>query len=180
MRPIPTATLPRAARAQPAGSWLSAAAALGSLIFSLHNMVSDPATLVAWSWTGYANGKPKGPLPHLHGSYTLMSQCLGLMLPLVLSDPTILLHPIWLLVGSISTYVLYAYRDWLGYSGGLVFAFWLTSITPVVIQRAGMVGNVGKTYFTTWLVTCLLNLASIFTVAYALFLVVLTSESGRT
>ncbi|KAF8659047.1 hypothetical protein AX16_001920 [Volvariella volvacea WC 439] len=152
--------------------WLSAAIPLGSLIFTLHNMVSESSTLVAWSWTGYTNGKPNGPVPHLHSSLTLVMQCLGLILPILLSTgesnaTNPLSHPLWFAVGSTATYALYKYRNWEGYISGLVFAFFIMSITPLVFQRAAATGQLAKTYTTAWLITCLLNLASIFTVAYA-------------
>jgi len=61
-------------------SWLSPALALGSLIFTIHNLLADSSTLIAWSWTGYEDGVPRGPVPHLHGGLTIVVQCLGLAL----------------------------------------------------------------------------------------------------
>lgn len=156
----------------PIHTWLTAAIPLGSLIFCLHNLVSDPSTLIAWSWTGYKNGMPKGPVPHLHGSLTLIVQCLGLLLPIALSSsPTrtssLLTHPLWLAFGAASSYVMYAYKDWAGYAGGLGVAFFLMSIVPGVLQRAAQTGRPAQTYGTAFGVYCVLNLASIFTVAYA-------------
>src|SRR5882762_10264351 len=58
--------------------WLTSAVPLGSLIFSLHCLLSDSSTLIAWSWTGYANRRPQGPQPNLHGSVTLIAQSVGL------------------------------------------------------------------------------------------------------
>lgn len=163
----------------PSEGWLSAAIPLGSLIFCLHNMLADSSTLIAWSWTGYQNGVPKGPLPHLHGSLTLIAQCVGLLLPVVLSTSAadssasassatdLLAHPVWLLCGAASSFVMYKYRDWTGYAGGLGTAVFLMSITPLVLQRAATTQKIGRTYFVAFLVYCVLNLASIFTVAYA-------------
>lgn len=67
---------------------------------------------------------------------------------------------------------MYRHRDWAGYVGGLNLALFLMSITPLVFHRAaaaalGGTGKIGRVYFTALLVYCLLNLASIFTVAYA-------------
>ncbi|KAF9466466.1 Frag1/DRAM/Sfk1 family-domain-containing protein [Collybia nuda] len=158
--------------------WLSAAIPLGSLIFCLHNMLADSSTIIAWSWTGYQNSLPKGPVPHLHGSLTLIAQCIGLLLPVILSTNTsdsslptpaagLLAHPLWLLCGTVSSFIMYKYRDWTGYTGGLGVAVFLMSIIPLVLQRAAATQKVGRTYFVAFLVYCLLNLASIFTVAYA-------------
>lgn len=152
---------------RPSGPWFPASIALGSLLFTMHNMLSDSSTLVAWSWTGYANGRPKGPLPHLHGFFTLLAQCIGLLLPLILSDSSILFSPVWFVVGCAGAFILYTCRDWVGYAGAIVFAVFLTSITPLLFQKAASVGNIPKTYFVAWVVACLFNLASIFTVAYA-------------
>lgn len=164
-----------ASNAKPSSNhWLTAAIPLGSLVFTLHNMISDSSTLIAWSWTGYTNGKPNGPLPHLHGSFTLLAQCLGLLIPISLSsygdagvDGNILAHPLWFLVGCGSSFVVYQYRNWVGYSGGLALAVFLMSITPLVMQRATLTGKVARTYTTAFFVAIVLNLASIFTVAYA-------------
>jgi hypothetical protein len=164
--------------------WLTASLPLGALIFTLHNHLADASTLISWSWTGYENRMPKGPVPHLHGAITLVVQCAGLLVPVVLAsfsslsesaqwnsdmNMEILAHPVWLAFGAASTWVMYAYKDWTGYAGGLGLAFWAMSITPMVFQRtrALAAGKVVRTYTTAFLVYCLFVLASLFTVAYA-------------
>ena len=168
--------------AQRHGRWLTASISLGALLFTLHNHLADASTLIAWSWTGYENRAPKGPLPHVHGALTLVVQSAGLLLPVVLASfstssaeytndsvTEILEHPAWLAFGAASTWVMYTYKNWAGYVGGLGLAFWTMSITPMVFQRtrALAVGKVARTYTTAFLVYCLLALASLFTVAYA-------------
>jgi len=87
-------------------------------------------------------------------------------------------HPIWFLFGSASAYVLYSYRDWTGYFGGLCVSIFLTSVIPLVFNSVAKsaVGTnsngdhevaIAKTYTTALGVYCVLNLMSIFTVAYA-------------
>ncbi|TFK40056.1 Frag1/DRAM/Sfk1 family-domain-containing protein [Crucibulum laeve] len=159
--------------------WITASLSLGSLLFSLHNLLSEPSTLIAWSWTGYENGRPRGPVPHIHGSLTLVLQSLGLLLPIILSSPfpssstykrlsfNPLASPLWFIYGSASAYAMYTYRNWPGYAGGLAHAMFLMSITPLVFQRAAAAGKVARTYGVAFLVYCLFNLASIFTAAYA-------------
>ncbi|KAJ7219905.1 Frag1/DRAM/Sfk1 family-domain-containing protein [Mycena pura] len=155
--------------------WLSAAIPLGSLIFTLHSLLSDPGTLIAWSWTGYLNSQPQGPLPHLHGSLTIIAQSIGLLLAFALisrSSIDVLAHPFWFAYGSVATAVLYSSRNWYGYIGGLNLAIFVTSIIPVVLKRASTAAgsegkHTGRVYFTAMLVYCLLGLASIWTVAYA-------------
>lgn len=173
-----TATSPpteKTKSAEPATSFpfLTASLPLGSLIFTLHSLLSDPSTLIAWSWTGYSDARPRGPLPHVHGSLTLVTQCAGFLLALgVLSSPNqgLFGHPLWFLYGAASTYGMYTYKDWLGYLGGLNMALFTMSIIPVVLHRSAVAArttSVGKVYSTAMLVYCLLGLANIWTVAYA-------------
>ncbi|KAF9039713.1 hypothetical protein BDZ89DRAFT_1060854 [Hymenopellis radicata] len=121
-------------------SVLSAALPLGSLLFVLHNLFSDPSSIIAWSWTGYEDGKPRGPLPHLHGFLTLLFQAFGLLL------------------------------EWAGYLGGLGYALFAMSLLPRVVRNATLAAttrSVATVYGTAMLVYVLLSLASVWTVAYA-------------
>lgn len=153
------------------GSWLAASVSLGSLLFTLHCLLEDSGTVIAWSWTGYPIN---GPVPHLHGSLTHVAQALGLLLPLLLSSwsPSgvdALLHPLWFAYGAASAYVMYAYRNWLGYAGGASFAVFLTSVFPAVLcSTAGAAtGRVARTLGLAWLLVCVLVVGNVFTVAYA-------------
>jgi len=87
---------------------------------------------------------------------------------------TIVSHPGFYAFGAASTYVLYKYKNWLGYIGGLGIAFFLTCATPLVFHQIVLVTNndqtrrnLGRTLGTAFLIYCLMILASIFTVAYA-------------
>lgn len=77
----------------------------------------------------------------------------------------------WYMFGAGSTYVMYTYRNWLGYSGGFGVAMWLMSIFPVVFEsaaeeiRAGK--SVAKIYAAAMFFYCVMHVASVFTVAYA-------------
>lgn len=181
-KPTKTATLGKLSTSSHQ-HWLTAALPLGALIFTLHNHLADASTLISWSWTGYENRVPKGPVPHLHGAITLVVQCVGLLVPVVLTsfsstnftqqdnvtDMRMLAHPAWVAFGAASAWVMYAYKDWTGYAGGLGLAFWAMSITPMVFQRTRDLaqGKVVRTYTAALLVYCLFVLASLFTVAYA-------------
>ncbi|KAF9036160.1 Frag1/DRAM/Sfk1 family-domain-containing protein [Panaeolus papilionaceus] len=163
---------------------------LGSLLFCLHNHLSEPSTLIAWSWTGYTNRSPNGPVPHIHGSFTVGAMSLGLLLGLLYTiksaseatgknKTSSLPSLLWFHFGAASSYVMYRCRDWLGYTGGLGVAIFLMSVIPLVFKTAanGSVyknASTGQTvyviegvYTTAFVVYCLLNLASIFTAAYA-------------
>ena len=151
--------------------WFFPAVSLGSLIFSLHCFLSDSSTLIAWSWSGYENRLPRGPQPNLHGALTLISQCLGLLVPISLGSRhrDILGHPAWFMYGALSSFIMYRYKGWLGYGGGLNFTIFLMSIIPQVFEGAAVYskGIVARMYFTVFLTTCLLDLANVWTVAYA-------------
>ncbi|TFY72042.1 hypothetical protein EVG20_g957 [Dentipellis fragilis] len=154
--------------------WLASALALGALVFSLHERLTDPSTLIVWSWTGYPL---TGPDPHVHAPLTLLAQSVGVLLalyflPTPASPPktNFLAHPVWYAIGSGSAYVLYAYRDWAGYAGSLVHAVFLMSIAPHVINNAGAAARArgaARVFTAAWLVWIILLFTSTFTVAYA-------------
>ncbi|TBU27075.1 Frag1/DRAM/Sfk1 family-domain-containing protein [Dichomitus squalens] len=155
----------------PQTHWFPGAIFLGSFIFSLHSLLGDPSTLIAWSWTGYPI---TGPIPSQHGSLTHLAQVLGLGLAAFLagsaSTSDVLAHPLYLALGSASAYVMYTYKDWTGYAGGLGVAAFLMSLVPTVWARAraaALDGGVAKTAAVAWLVVCFFDVASVFTVAYA-------------
>ncbi|KAI0788033.1 Frag1/DRAM/Sfk1 family-domain-containing protein [Fomes fomentarius] len=150
--------------------WLPASIALGGLLFSLHSLVSDPSTLIAWSWTGYP---VKGPVPNQHGSLTHVAQAVGLALAILSARYPIiadaLAQPLFAF-GAASAYVLYAYKDWTGYAGGQGVSVFLMAAVPVVwarVKDATQVGGVAKVATVAWLVVCVFDVLSTFTVAYA-------------
>lgn len=144
-------------------SALLSALSLGSLIFSLHCFLTDSATLVAWSWTGYPI---VGPIPHVHSVLTTLVQASGIILMLVV-PPHFLRHPLWFAFGASGAFVMYTYKDWLGYLGGLGFALFLTSSIPQIMADAAKGSSVAKTYTLAFLTTIILYLANVWTVAYA-------------
>jgi hypothetical protein len=99
--------------------------------------------------------------------------------------------PAWWGIGCAGAYGMYKERNWEGYSASLVLAFFLASIAPVILKNAAEVAggpypgiddakegndegeqakrakNVARVYASAYFVYILLNLASIFTVAYA-------------
>ncbi|KXN85854.1 Protein cwh43 [Leucoagaricus sp. SymC.cos] len=144
--------------------WLSPALALGTLIFSIHNLLADSSTLITWSWSGYENGVSRGPLPHVHGALTLIVH--------PVTDVNIIRslisHPGFCAFGATSTYVLYEFENWFGYIGGLGVALFMMCIIPYVFEQVSAARlYAGRMLGTAFVVYCLLNLASIFTVAYA-------------
>lgn len=153
-------------------NWIASSIALGSLFFTLHCMFTDSSTIVAWSWTGYQDGQPRGPLPHLHGSITLFAQSLGLIIPVVLptsASSAFLAHPLWFAYGCVSAFVMYRFRDWTGFLGGLSFAMFCMSILPSVLSQSSIWqgDRVGRRHFVAFFVAILFYLANVWTVAYA-------------
>ncbi|KAG1882105.1 Frag1/DRAM/Sfk1 family-domain-containing protein [Suillus subluteus] len=146
--------------------WLAGSIALGSMIFTLHCFFIDPSTIIAWSWTGYKNSQPKGPLPHLHGSLTLIAQAIGLAAPTILPAYWFT-SPLWFSYGCASAFVMYCFRDWTGFVGGLNLAVFVMSLLPTIIQQSAQPTKAGRTYFTAFFVTILFYLADVWTVAYA-------------
>ena len=158
-----------------AGPWLPSALALGALLYALHERLTDPSTLVAWSWTGYPL---TGPHPHAHAPLTLVAQALGVALALSASSPrpaSFLAHPAWCMLGMVSACVLYARKDWAGYLGALAHAVFLVSIAPQVLRAAGAAargaGDTGRrtarVFVTAWATWVVLLFSGTFTVAYA-------------
>lgn len=153
-------------------NWIASSIALGSLFFTLHCMFTDSSTIIAWSWTGYQDGQPRGPLPHLHGSITLFAQSLGLIIPAVLpasASSALLSHPLWFAYGCTSAFIMYHFRDWTGFLGGLNFAVFCMSVLPAILsQSSAWKGDkVGRRHFVAFFVAILFYLANMWTVAYA-------------
>lgn len=163
--------------------WLLPSIALGSLIYSLHERLSDPSSLVAWSWSGFPI---RGPHPHVHAPLTILAQVLGALLALALSPPNsptsapalpstrgfsnIATHPLILGIGVFSTYLLHTRTGWVGYTGGLLHATFLTLITPPLLQNAGSAARAcgaGRVFGTAWAVWVVFVFVGTFTVAYA-------------
>ncbi|KAH9068217.1 Frag1/DRAM/Sfk1 family-domain-containing protein [Lactarius deliciosus] len=160
--------------------WLFSSIALGALMCSLHERLSDPSTLLAWSWSGFPTA---GPHPHIHAPLTLLVQVLATLLALALSPPSpptgsctssglkkVPTHPLTFVIGVLSTYLLHTRTGWIGYASGLVHAAFLTVITPLVLQNAGAAARsrgAGRVFGLAWAVWTVFLFVSTFTVAYA-------------
>ncbi|KAL1721577.1 Frag1/DRAM/Sfk1 family-domain-containing protein [Schizophyllum commune] len=178
--PPPT---PRTAET-PKVHWVFGALPFGALTFILHAYLTEPGTLAAWAWTGWNDYKPSGPLPH-HAVLTLLAMAIGAALAVSsLRDDgsdtsantqhltqnliaSLLTHPIWHILGSVVSLIMYRYRGWTGYAGSLAAALYWTSLVPSVISRAAATGKPGRTLGLAMFVYILFILASVWTVAYA-------------
>jgi integral membrane sensor domain MASE1 len=163
----------RARRTEP---WVLPSLALGSLIMTFHQLLSDGGSLIARSWTGYPI---TGPVPARHGALTLLAQSVGVMISLAyafISDkgdrlPLLSLsNPAWAMVGATGAYYMHTHKDWPGYLGGLTLAVVLMSIAPLVIQRAARAGKArgsARVFGLAWLTVSILDFLDTLTVAYA-------------
>ncbi|KAH8831369.1 Frag1/DRAM/Sfk1 family-domain-containing protein [Flagelloscypha sp. PMI_526] len=140
--------------------------ALGSILFILHSLFSNPETTIAWSWTGYTNGLPNGPEPIRHGCLTILAQCVGVLLAVGLPEGVIRSQTSFA-AGCAATYALYAHRGWVGYAGGLALACWSMAVFPLVLKDLGGLKDIGRTLFNGFGVYVVFIVASTFTVAYA-------------
>ncbi|KAG5637424.1 hypothetical protein H0H81_004631 [Sphagnurus paluster] len=157
--------------------WLFTSLPFGALLFTIHNLLGDGSTLVAWSWTGYENSVPRGPVPHIHGALTLIAQCLGLALPVLLSTSksqsyskplSLLAHPAFFAPGALAMYAVYTYRGWTGYVPGLGLAAWLMALLPSVLAHtAAAAENAPTVFLGAYAVYCVFTVVSLLTVAYA-------------
>ncbi|ELU40188.1 hypothetical protein AG1IA_05785 [Rhizoctonia solani AG-1 IA] len=139
-------------------TWMSSVG-LGGTIFALYSLFADSGTIVAWSWTGYP---AKGPIPGvISGSVTISVLCAGLALASSSSASRVVNHPAWLSIGAGACFIMYQYRDWVGYAGGLVYGLFLMSIFPKMLQESAFRGS-AWVYYLMWLTIVALILADVF------------------
>ncbi|CAE6515195.1 unnamed protein product [Rhizoctonia solani] len=141
-------------------TWMSGLG-LGGTIFALYSLFADSGTIVAWTWTGYP---AKGPIPGvMSGAVTISALCAGLALA---TASRVVNHPAWMSVGTGACFVMYQYRDWVGYTGGLVYGLFLMSIFPKMLQESAFRGS-ALVYYLMWLTAIGLLLADVWATAYA-------------
>ncbi|KZV62680.1 hypothetical protein PENSPDRAFT_657945 [Peniophora sp. CONT] len=191
--PTPTSSPQTHLRSEP---WLTPTLALGAALYGLHERLSDPATLVAWSWAGFA-GASTGPHPHTHAGLMFVACALGCALSALFSSeysfikrrgaeketdmdgeyalthalPNLLSHPLFFLATAVpSSYLLIYTSRWPAYIGGLLQVVFLGASFPLVLAnaaRAARARGAARVFGGAWVVWVLLLFAGTFTVAYA-------------
>jgi hypothetical protein len=136
------------------------AVGLGSLLFSLHAMLTDSSTMITWLWEGYPIS---GPVPVPHGAITIVTALIGTYLGL--TTPQIN-SPLFISLGCFSAMVLYILRGWIGYVGVLGYTLFLTTSVPIYLNEAAKF-QPGKLFPLVGLVNIVLLLAHVWIVAYA-------------
>lgn len=137
-------------------------AGFGGLLFLLHSLLTDSSTIISWVWDGYPI---KGPIPVPHGAVSLTVTALGIYFGLA-SSRTTLANIKYYFLGIFGFVLLYSFHGWLGYLGGLIFSFYLISVTPILLENVSRF-NPGVSFPIAFLFHIIFMLSSVWTVAYA-------------
>ncbi|GES58313.1 calcofluor white hypersensitive protein precursor [Aspergillus terreus] len=113
------------------GSPILAALGVGGLVFAMHSMLSDSSTMISWVWDGYP---VRGPIAVPHGAYTIFVMGAGLVYGLFYPAAA----GSWTAfgIGSIGAAMVTCYSHWTGFYGGLILAFYLLAVAPVLLFSA--------------------------------------------
>lgn len=113
------------------GSPVLAGLGLGGLMFAMHSMLSDSSTMIAWVWEGYP---VRGPIAVPHGALTIFAMGAGLVYGMYYPG----VAGSWTAfgIGSVGAAFVTCFSHWTGFYGGLILAFYLLAITPVLISSA--------------------------------------------
>lgn len=142
------------------GSRSASAAGFGALFFLIHWLFTDSGTSIAWTWSGYPI---RGPTAMPHGIYIIAQLSAGV---LASSSPTFPTAWPMLVISLVGAILLYAVPGWTGFQGGSALAFFSAATFPSFVNAA-VRHTPGSTFFLAMLVYAVLELASVWTVAYA-------------
>ena len=145
----------------PSGSILPLAVGLGSFVFSLLAMLTDTSVIILWTWDGYPIN---GPVPVPYGLVTLSVMCAGIYSGFhsFKSYKTITI------LGVVGAFLLYSFHGWVGYFGGMLYAFWLCYIAPMFFQQLALQGErLVRVVFTALIFAVIFSLMHVWVVAYA-------------
>lgn len=148
--------------ASPGGSFLLAAVGLGAYFNLLKVFLSDSSTLVFWTWEGYPIRGPTAPI----GGLLHFAAFIGGLVASLKFSPAALSSVFYAPLVIVSSYLLTAYNNWVGFAGALGLTFYLASIGPCICHSV-LGYNVTALFFVAFLVSVLLSLAGVWTVAYA-------------
>ncbi|KAH3671832.1 hypothetical protein OGAPHI_000018 [Ogataea philodendri] len=141
-------------------SFLLTSLGFGSLIYSISAMLTDSSTIILWNWEGYPI---RGPIPVPHGAITLITMCAGAFFGLYKPES----YKTVTFSGVLGGAVLYLFNGWVGYVGGLAYAFWLCYVTPLSFQQISKTGKLASIFAVSFLFTVILSLMHVWVVAYA-------------
>ncbi|EAW21589.1 putative integral plasma membrane protein [Aspergillus fischeri NRRL 181] len=143
------------------GPSLLAAFGMGGLLFAMHSLLSDSSTMISWVWEGYP---VRGPIAVPHGVLTIFAMGAGLVYGLFCPRVT----GSWTAfgIGSLGAALLTCYSHWTGFYGGLVLAFYVMAVAPVLVSSAAR-HSPATTFGLGGLVYVFLILFHVWVVAYA-------------
>ncbi|KAJ2162221.1 Protein cwh43 [Coemansia sp. RSA 552] len=139
--------------------WQAAALGFGGLLFLLHSMYSDSAIIGRWSWDGYPS---TGPQPVPWGGLVITALAVGFSVGHRMDLTTGML---WWAVGSVGAGLVTLVSGWTGFSGGLVLAVYLGTVTRGVLSAVAG-SPPGRTLFLGTVWYNILVLGHVWVVAY--------------
>lgn len=104
---------------------------IGGVFFAISSLLTDSSTMIIWVWDGYP---VRGPIPAPHGALTIFAMGAGLVYGVYYPGAA----GSWTAfgIGSIGAAFVTCYSHWTGFYGGLVLAFYILAVTPVMISSA--------------------------------------------
>jgi hypothetical protein len=143
------------------GSSLLSAFAIGGLWFGLHSLLSDTSTMILWVWDGYPI---RGPVSNVHAWYTIAAMTVGVFAGVHKTEAI----TSWkaYAVGCVGAALLTLYSKWLGYTGALIMASYLTAISVPILTSAAK-KSPAVTFGLGFFVYNFLVLFHVWVVAYA-------------
>lgn len=143
------------------GSPVLAGLGIGGLVFAMHSLLSDSSTMIIWVWQGYPI---RGPIPVPHGAVTIFVMGAGLLFGLF--EPAVAGSWAAFGIASVAAALLTFFGHWTGFYGGLVLAFYLMAVSPVLIASA-IRHSPARTFGVGFLMYPILILFHVWVVAYA-------------
>ena len=141
-------------------SSLLASSGLSGLFFGLHSLLSDSSTMILWVWEGFP---VRGPIA-VHGVLTISAMSAGLFAGVYYREA--LSSRARFSMVAIGALLVTAFSHWIGFLGGLAFAFGLMSFAPMLIASAAQ-HSPASTFGIGFLLYNFMVLAHVWVVAYA-------------
>lgn len=133
---------------------------VGGLLFGMHSLLSDSSTMILWVWEGFP---VRGPIA-ANGVFTIISMGIGLFVS-IFRHKAVSVRSRFLLAG-IGAFLVTCYSHWTGYTGALLLAFSLMSLSTTIIGSAAR-SSPAITFGLGFLVYNFMVLAHVWIVAYA-------------
>lgn len=144
------------------GSAILAAFGFGGYFYSLKTFLSDSSTFVTWAWEGYPI---RGPTPITGGILHFACFMIGILMAIKVSSRNTASFP-YHIIGALSAWTLYTFRNWIGFAGSCIYTIYLVSIAPIIWDS--IVGyNIALVFGLGFFIHIILSLANVWTVAYA-------------